>query len=989
MKKSLQGLFLFLVLGLSALAQDRTITGTVATKEDGSVLVGVSITVKGTSLGTLSTSDGKFSIKLPATAKVLVFKYVGYGSQELSISSASQLNVVLESDSKILNEVVVVGYGTGKKISSVVGSVTVVSGKAFEDRPIANAFDALQGKVAGLQVFTSSGEPSQTSSLRLHGVGSLGASSTPLYLMDGIPIDGGVVVSMNPNDIENISVLKDASATSIYGARAANGVIYITSKRGKLNRPAEINVSTQMGHSDLANEAFFNQFMNTKQISDFWVATAYRTQAQMDAILAQYPFDTKWYKSYYKNGAPTKQTDVSVSGGGGKTTYYVSGSYFSQEGLAYRSGFKRYTLRSNLNTTVNDWVSLGLNLSMGTDDRQTNQYGGNSTNRGLALLAAPFYSPVDKNGVLYPNLIPGWARYNPNYLADNLPSNGNNIQANPSGYIQVTPIKNLTIKSQVGMDAFDYRTSSKQLPSYVGSLNNGSASESFSRGVTKTVTNTVEYKFNIKDLHNITALVGTEYIDNTSTSFSGSSTGQTDDRLTLIGAGPNNLNASSGKSEYAYKSKFSRVEYNFDTKYFLDLSIREDESSRFGKNNRTAQFWSVGAMWKAKKEKIFSNIKWLTDLTFKASTGTSGNSSIGDYQSQALVGTTQFDGGSGWFVSTPGNSSLAWETQQNTTLGVKGSFFNRINLEVELYKRDTRNMLISVPYAYTSGFSSITSNVGTLTNSGIDVTFDFDLLRIDAKKAYITPYLNINYNKNRINELFQGKNYWIIPNTGVSWAIGQPVSYFYPLFSGINPATGQPEWYKPNIIADKIVETQKDANIVTSTFNTAALQQNTGIQRYPWLNGGFGLSGGFQGIYVQADFSFSKGKYMINNDRYFFENPNQFPGFNQSVRVLDYWKKPGDVALFPKYGTQFTQFDSRLIEDASFIRLKTLSVGYNVPESIIKPTKMIKGMKIYYMGRNLLTYTRYLGPDPEVDTNNTLGVNPNTKQHSLGIDFRF
>lgn len=988
MKKSLQGLFLLLFMGLSAMAQDRTITGTINSKEDGSAMAGVSVTVKGARIGTVSTNDGKFSLKVPASAKTLVFKYVGYGEQEQSITNIIQVKVILESDSRVLNEVVVIGYGTGKKISSVVGSVAVVSGKTFQDRPIANAFDALQGRVAGLQIFTSSGEPSQTSSVRLRGVGSLGASSTPLYLLDGIPIEGSTVVSMNPNDIENISVLKDASATSIYGARAANGVIYITSKKGKIGRPSEIRVSTQIGFSDLANEDFFNQFMNTKQLTDFWLATGYQTQPQINSLLAAYPNDTKWYNSYYKNGAPTKQTDVSISGGGGKTTYYISGSYFTQEGLAYRSGFKRYTMRSNLNTAVNDWVSIGLNLSAGTDDRQTNPFGSNSTNRGLALLAAPFYSPFDKSGVLYPNLIPGWGRYNPEYLANNLPSNGNNVQANPSAYVEIKPIKNMTIKSQVGMDASDYRVSSKQLPSFIGSLNNGNASESFSRGVTKTVTNTIEYKFYLKN-HSFTSLIGNEYIDNTSTGFSGSSAGQTDDRLTLIGAGPNLRNAGSSKSEYAYKSKFGRLEYNYSSKYFIDLSLRQDEASRFGKNNRTAQFWSAGGMWKLKQEKFFSNIKWLSDLTLKASTGTSGNSSIGDYQSQALVGTTQFDGGTGFFVSTPGNSSLSWETQQNTTIGIKTELFDRVRLEVELYKRDTKNMLISVPYAYTSGFSSITSNVGTLTNSGIDVTFDFDILPNNKRKAYLTPYLNLNYNKNEITQLFQGKNYWIIPNTGVSWAIGQPVSYFYPLFSQINPTSGLPEWYKPNSIAEKIVETLKEKNNVTTTFNTTALQQNTGIQRYPKINGGFGLSGGFEGIYVQADFSFSQGKYMINNDRYFFENPNQFPGFNQSARILNYWKKPGDVALFPKYGTQFTQFDSRLIEDASFLRLKTLTVGYNVPESIIKPTKLIKGMKVYYIARNLLTYTGYLGPDPEVDSNIGFGTNPNTKQHALGIDFRF
>ncbi|MFV0267531.1 MAG: hypothetical protein ACK5HT_10400 [Draconibacterium sp.] len=252
---------------------------------------------------------------------------------------------------------------------------------------------------------------------------------------------------------------------------------------------------------------------------------------------------------------------------------------------------------------------------------------------------------------------------------------------------------------------------------------------------------------------------------------------------------------------------------------------------------------------------------------------------------------------------------------------------------------------------------------------------------------FITPYFNINYNKNEITELFQGKDYWIIPNTGVSWAIGQPISYFYPVFAGIDPADGAPMWYVPG---DNIAENTEDPEKTTKTFNTAALEQSTGIDRYAPVAGGFGLNAGWKGFTLQADFSFVLGKYLINNDRYFYENPTVFTGFNQSSTVLDYWKKPGDEARFPGYNVaQFTQFDSRLIENASFMRLKNLTIGYSLPKSLLNKVGFLSDARVFVTGRNLLTFTEFTGPDPEIDSNLTLGTNPNTKQYTFGVEISF
>jgi len=296
-------------------------------------------------------------------------------------------------------------------------------------------------------------------------------------------------------------------------------------------------------------------------------------------------------------------------------------------------------------------------------------------------------------------------------------------------------------------------------------------------------------------------------------------------------------------------------------------------------------------------------------------------------------------------------------------------------------------MLIDVPYPYTTGFSSITSNTGTLQNKGVDINLEGDVWKDRAHNGYFTPFIVANINHDKVTSLFQGRDFWVIPNTGVSWVVGQQVSFFYPIYKGVDPQTGAPQWYQPYPGAEGPTKTRKDASAVTSDFDSNALQQNTGISQYPWLTGSFGFKAGYAGLYAEARFNFELGKHLINNDRYFYENPNIFPGYNQTQRVQDYWKKPGDVTLFPDVNNyQFTQFDSSLIENASFMRLKELMLGYKLPQSLLGHTKVIKGINIYVIGRNLFTVTKYLGPDPEVDSNLALGNYPNTKQYSLGID---
>ena len=976
-------MYLLFIAGTFAFGQTVQITGTVTSSEDGSTIPGVAIVAKGTTVGVTTNIDGYYTINVPEGTQTLAFSFIGMRSQDVEIANRTTIDVIMEPDLLKVDEVVVIGYGTAKRVGTVVGSVTKVSAEKLADKPSANVFDALQGKVAGVQTYSSSGEPTQLSSVRLHGVGSLGASNTPLYVVDGVPIASSSMLALNSNDFENITVLKDASATSIYGSRAANGVIYITTKSGKRNTKSEITVSSITGFSTLANTDYYENFMNTDELLGFWQDIGYYDQSDVDYVNSNYPNDTKWYKFYYKDRAPINQTNVSITGGNDKTSYFVSGGYMAQDGLAQRSMYKRYTLRSNIDSKVNDWLQMGMNLTGSTDARQSNPYTWNSTNLGLSVLAQPFYTPYDENGDrFWDRTIPGWGRYDPLYLATKLPSDNNRYQMNGMAYILINPMDGLTIRSQAGIDAYHNRGHNKRLPSYVGSLGNGNATENFTSNVIRTITNTIEYKFNINNIHKFTILAGQEGVDAKNQTFSASSTGQTDDRLVLLTAGPDNRDVGHSRSEYAYLSFFGRIDYSLFDKYYLDLSVRQDASSRFGANNQKANFYAVGAMWDLKKESFMDGLGFISSMKAKVSYGTSGNSSIGNYDHLATVGTSQFDSQVGWNISTPGNPDLSWEEQSKFTAGVNFAVMNdQVRFNIEYYSRTTSNQLIDVPYPYTSGFSTVLTNVGAIKNSGIDFEVDFDIIR--TGDLFITPYVNFNYNKNEITELFQGKDYWIIPNTGVSWAIGQPVSFFYPMFAGIDPADGAPMWYVPG---DDITET---TNETTTKSFSPSLEQNTGINRYAPIAGGFGLNAGWKGFTLQADFSYALGKYLIVNDRYFTENPTVFLGFNTSKQSADYWKQADDDTEFPGLAYQFMQFDSRLIENASFMRLKNLTLGYSLPESLTGRTGFLSGARVFATGRNLLTFTNFSGPDPEVDSNLTLGANPNTKQYTFGIELKF
>lgn len=669
-------------------------------------------------------------------------------SQELPIKQT--MNVILKPDTETLEEVVVLGYGSGKKIGSIVGSVAKVNSEKLSAKPVANAMDALQGQVSGLQVYTSSGEPGSSSSSYIRGVGSLTADNEPLYVLDGTPVSSSVMVMMNPNDFESVTVLKDASATSIYGSRAANGVIYITTKRGKIGEKAVITASGNYGTARLARRV--SNPMNSTELLNYQLSHGIIKQETYDKYINS-GIDTNWEDYFFKDDAPTYQANLSIQGGSNKTMYYVSGSYYFQDGITPRSEYNRYTFRSNLESRPTDWLRFGANFGATYDEQQTSLFtyqGSNNLNGGIfgTILNPTYYNPYGEDGSKL-DVIPGLNRYSPYYLSDKQPSSSNTAQLDGTAFIQLNPIEGLTIRSQFGIEAYDFRQTSKRLASHPNATQGGYTYEAFRRNAKLTITNTAEYNFKIKDIHDFTILIGQEGIKNDYQRFGSETTGQSDDRLsmleagtaaTLLGADENDLYT------YQFLSFFGRINYALNDKYFADFSIRNDASSRFGKDNRNAIFMSGGLMWNMKKESFLEDVNFLSDLKLKASIGTTGNSSIGNYDHLALVGTNLYNAQGGWKINTPGNGDLGWEKQTLANIGIEASFWNKYRIELTYYNKKTSNMLMDVPVPYTSGFSSITQNVGSMTNSGVEIAVSLDLLK--TKDWFVGFNMNYAYNKN-------------------------------------------------------------------------------------------------------------------------------------------------------------------------------------------------------------------------------------------------
>ena len=993
MKKRLSLMLLCMVATIAAWAQT-VITGTVVSAADGEPLIGASVKVKGEKAAAVTDMNGKFKINTEA-GKTLVFSYIAMETMERPAKNG--MLVKMQTAEEMMDELVVTGYGSGKKLGSLVGSVVTVDNKKMEKATTANFTDALAGQVSGLSVLTSSGDPSKSASIRLRGINSISSSSTPLFILDGAPISSTMFNTLNPSDIQDITVLKDAASTAIYGSRAANGVIVITSKKGKLNEKANLVVKGQYGFSTPVADGL--QMMNSQQYIQFRDMIGQPVSQSIKDLVNNYGISTNWRDEVLSNNAPTYTVDAALTGGSEHINYYLSFNHHSQEGLIEQSKMHREALRANVEGRLNRWFKAGVQLNLGTNSYQQNNEAEATDNlytsnpmlfSRLALpYDAPKYYSFDDNGNIVWGNRADKLKYSglthPSFVNENRSYKKNNLTLMLNAFEQLNPIEGLTIRAQQAMDGYDYTTDNRYIPyeaftTPMGSsvaASEGYVSNSFQRYASYTFTHTIEYRKKIQD-HSFSALIGEESIFSRSRSFGVFTEGQTDPRQLRLTDGTSIAigNVSDSRAEESFNSFFATLSYDFAGKYYLDASYRADGSSKFAPGHRWGHFYSVGGMWDLKKENFLKDVDWLDNLQARATYGLVGNSTgAGSYDYYGLFGTgSMYNGQSSMGISNPSNSTLTWEKVGSFNAGVSFGFLDRVVLNVDAYRRKTTDMLMEIPFSYTTGFGGGMGNIGAMVNKGFDADVNVKILK--SNDFDWTFKANVNYNKNEITELFAGRDEYIIANTGLKLEVGKPYGEFYMVeYAGVDPRDGKPMWY------------DIDGNL-TKVYNEERDSKFTGKQRYaPW-SGGFGTSFSWKGLSITADFAWQAGKYMTNNDNYFLKNANQGTSFNQAVDMLNIWTKPGDITDIPKYGEQ-VQFDTHLLEDASFLRMKNLIVQYSFPEKWMKATKGIQNAKVFFVGRNLFTATKFSGYDPEPDINLVKFNYPNTRQFVFGMELTF
>ena len=984
---------LFLSIGM-AMAQTH-VSGIVTSSEDGEPVIGATVKVVGSqTAGTVTDIEGRFSLSVSKPGVELEFSSIGMVSKR--VKASENMTVVLQVDSHTLEQVVITGYGSAKKLGSVVGSIASVDKKKLESIVTPNFTDALAGQVSGLSVLSGAGDPSQSATIRLRGINSIQSSSQPLFILDGAPIDAAFYATLNPADIESITVLKDAASTAIYGARAANGVIVLTSKQGKYSEQVSLSVRAQYGIAGPTSDGV--EMMNSKQYVKFRDLIGQPVSDEVRTLVDKYNINTNWRDEMIDNAAPTLDVNATMQGGGQTVNYYISFNHHKQDGLIEMSKMHRNTLNARINARLNRFFKIGFTTNLGVQRYSQNaEWGASGIYSANPLVfarqAMPFDTPyqytIDENGKMikgdraiglkYSGLVmPWWYNAHRNYYR-------NKLTLNTSVTETFTPLEGLTFQALQSINGLESMNHGSFSPydAFVDGMGNkidamkGSVSASTSRYYQFTLSHTAEWRKQFGD-HYVGILLGEETRIERSRGLSAYSEGQTDSRLLLLPHGttvtPGDLGDSFG--EEVANSLFANAEYNYKEKYYVTGSIRRDGSSKFAPGHRWGTFWSAGAKWDLKKEDFLKDVEWLNDLSLSVNYGTTGNDSgtgsYGYFGSYGVGGL--YNGESSLGIASMSNPDLTWETTAKWNVGLNFSIFDRAHFQVDFYRNKSTDMLMSIPYSMTTGFSSGIGNVAAMTNTGVEANVDVDILK--TKDFYWSFKANVGYNKNEITELFQGRDEYVLANTGLKMAVGHAYGEFFQVrFAGVDPMTGAPLYY------------DKDGN-KTKKFNEERDAVFLGKKRYaPWT-GGFGTNFRYKNVSLIADFAWVAGKYMMINDDYFIANPQLATGWNQRVEMLNIWTTPGQITDIPgaKYDVQFTD---QMLQNASFLRMKTLSIQYEFPKKWMQATRYIKGVKVFGIARNLFTITSFEGYDPEPDMNLVQFNYPNTRQFVFGAEISF
>ena len=980
MRKSILLFVLFALLNIPLMLFAQSgykVKGHIISAEDNQPMIGVSVLEKGTTNGVITDIDGNYTLEIKGTASAtLLFSYIGMQSQTHEVSAKTgTLNVRLVSDAALIDEVVVVAYGTRKK-GTIAGAVSTVKAEKLENVPAAGFDQSLQGQTPGLSVISNSGEPSKAAVFQIRGTNSINSGTSPLFILDGVPISSADFNTISPGDIESISVLKDASSTSIYGARAANGVVVITSKRGLAMDKAKVSMRAQWGFSQLASDDNW-MMMNTPERIQFEKEIGLDTGKDYNLLSRT---DINWLDKVFNDRAPLQSYELSVNRATDRLNYYVSGGFYDQDGIAQSSTFRRYNMRANAEVKASNWLKIGTNTMMAYEEIAQAEEGDMALYTPISgsRFMLPYWNPYNADGSLASENDGTWkgTGQNPIEWMANNPVEHKKYKLLSTVFVDITPIKNLTVRAQFGADYSHSTSFMKSYPSYIINNNSGRAGRSSSDILNLTETLTANYRWTLKDDHSFNFMLGQEGIDYRSTGFQVVTRGQTINRLTNIASGTRASSWQDANTEHSFISLFFRTEYNYKDLYYAEVAARTDASSRFGKDHRWGAFWSLGFMWNIKNEAFLKDVEWLTSAQIKLSTGTSGNSTIPDYDHLALVsGKANYLDQAGLYPLQSGNEDLGWEQTWANNIGMSVGLFNRLNVNLDFYHKKTTNILMFVPQSYAmTGESGHWDNIGAMMNRGVEVAVDGDVIR--TKDFTWNLSANFSYNKNKLLELYNGVEEYVNSTTGLKYMVGHPVTeFFLNRYAGVNPANGDALWYTAD--GEITTEFREDDKVMTGKAYES-----------PWA-GGFGTTLMWKGLSLSAQFSWMAKRYVMNNDRFFEESNGIYSTYNQSKRLLyDRWKKPGDITDIPRYDV-VAKLDDRFLENTSFLRLKNLTLAYSLPQSLLRKTNFFSTARVYLQGQNLLTWTGFTGLDPEVASNIYRAQYPASRQFTLGVEVSF
>ena len=987
--KNMYGLLcagLLMLFSQAVWAQNKEVTGKVADSKDGTGLPGVTIKQKNGTANTVSQADGTFRLTVPESATTLIFSYVGYTDQEVAISNPMIVALVVAS--KTMSEVVVVGYGTKIK-RDVTSSISKVTSKDFQNQPVSTFESALQGRASGVFINQGSGKLGQAMNIRVRGISSISANQQPFIVIDGVPVvstpQGSAteadnpLATINPDDIESIEVLKDAASAAIYGARASNGVLLITTKSGKVGK-TKVNVGFFTGFSKATKKG---SFLNATQYRELFTEAAVHStyninnpNANPDAFFSNeveaWEFLTgytdwadnpdvnaDWANQAFQDGSTTQYT-ASISGGDAKTKFLLSGSWNDQKGIILANAMDRATGRINLDHQVFSRLKVGLNLNI-AKSRNYRVSSDNAFTNPLQLNALPPIQPIydpntgelNKNTIYYNNLID----------IGKVKDVATTYRATGSIFGEVTITPKLNFRSQLGLD-----WNNLQEDQYLGkeTLDGAPTGQGFNNQVTTsilTTTNTFNYQDKFGENIDFDALAGIEYQVGKTTGVSTLGRGFPSDKFTKIASAAIIAAGSSTETNYTFASYFVRANAKFYDRFLLGFSYRMDGSSRFSADERYGAFPAISAGWILTEEGFLRDAGLLSFLKLRASYGRTGNAEIGNFSSLSLFNAAAYADIAGLVFAQIGSDDLRWEQTDQYDVGIDFGFFdNRLSGEIDWFTKNTEDLLLNVPLPSINGFTTITKNIGSMTNKGWEFTVNGNIFTGDFKW---TVSANLSTYKNEVTKLVAP-----VPPTSRTLgrlAVGQPFGQFYgKMYAGVDPDNGDALYYA----ADKT-----KTNDYFSTPDTVVGDPN------PDFYGGFTNHFSYKGFDLDIQCQFVSGNDVYNMAG-FFQSVNGDFYDNQTIDQMGYWKTQGQVTTIPQprlIDGNGTGKSSRWVQDGSYFRVKSVNLGYNFPRKWITRFKM-ENARLYVAANNLLTITSYTGYDPEVNSGFVGNLN-------LGHDF--